>query len=65
MNEKKQQPLKPKSYWLMKDKIKAYNKLQELKRIDKIRRIKTSVSELLFVIGLFGSAYLLLILGNI
>ena len=50
------QALKPKSYWLMVDKIKAYNKLQELKR---------NISEFLFVVGLFGSAYLLLILGNI
>ena len=59
------QALKPKSYWLMKDKIKAYNKLQELKRADKIRRIKTNISEFLFVIGLFGSLYLLLIIGSI
>jgi|TARA_R110000824_G_scaffold29979_2_gene99124 hypothetical protein len=59
------QALKPKSYWLMVDKIKAHNKLQELKRIDKKRRIKRNISEFLFVVGLFGSAYLLLILGNI
>lgn len=59
------QALKPKTYWLMRDKIKAHNKLQELKRIDKIRRIKTSIAEFTFVVGLFGSAYLLLILGNI
>jgi len=62
---KTSQALKPKTYWLMKDKIKAHNKLQELKRIDKIRRLKTNISELLFVVGLFGSAYLLLILGSI
>ena len=56
---------KPKSYRLMKDKIKAYNKLQELKRIDKKRKRTTALKELLFVVGLFAAAYLLLLIGSI
>jgi L,D-peptidoglycan transpeptidase YkuD (ErfK/YbiS/YcfS/YnhG family) len=59
------QALKPKSYWLMKDKIKAYNKLQELKRIDKKRKRITALKEFAFVVGLFACAYLLLLIGSI
>ena len=59
------QALKPKSYWLMVDKIKAYNKLQELKRIDKKRKRIKALKELAFVVGLFACAYLLLLLGSV
>ena len=38
---------------------------QKQKRDDKIKHIKTNIAELLFVVCLFGSAYLLLILGSI
>lgn len=57
--------LKPKSYWIMVDRIKSHNKLQELKRVDKLKNIKRNIAELLFVVGLFGCAYLLLLLGSI
>jgi len=59
------QGLKPKTYWLMKDKIKAHNKLQELKRIDKKRKLIKTIQEITFVVCLFGLAYLLLLIGNI
>ena len=59
------QALKPNSYRLMKDRIKSYNKLQELKRIDKKRKRTTALKELAFVVGLFAAAYLLLIIGSI
>lgn len=38
---------------------------QKQKRADKIKQLKTNISELLFVVGLFACAYLLLILGSI
>jgi len=38
---------------------------QKQKRADKIKQLKTNISEFLFVVFLFGSAYLLLILGSI
>ena len=38
---------------------------QKQKRADKIKQLKTSAAELLFVVGLFGSLYLLLIIGSI
>ena len=38
---------------------------QKQKRADKIKQLKTNISELLFVVGLFGSLYLLLIIGSI
>lgn len=57
--------IKPKSYCLMKDKIKAFNKLQELKRIDKKRKLIKTIQEIAFVVGLFGSLYFLLLLGSI
>ena len=59
------QALKPNSYRLMKDRIKAYNKLKELKRIDKKRKRIKALKELAFVVGLFAAAYLLLLIGSI
>ena len=38
---------------------------QKQKRADKIKQFKTNAGELLFVVGLFGSLYLLLIIGSI
>lgn len=57
--------LKPKSYWLMVDKIRAHNKLKELKRIDRKRKLIKTIQEITFVIGLFACAYLLLLMGSI
>lgn len=38
---------------------------QKQHRADKVKQLKTSAAELLFVVGLFGSLYLLLIIGSI
>lgn len=38
---------------------------QKQHRSDKIKQFKTSAAEFLFVVGLFGSLYLLLIIGSI
>jgi hypothetical protein len=38
---------------------------QKQKRADKIKQLKTNISEFLFVVGLFGSLYLLLIIESI
>ena len=38
---------------------------QKQKRADKIKQLTTNISELLFVVCLFGSLYLLLIIGSI
>ena len=38
---------------------------QNQQRADKIKQLKTSAAELLFVVGLFGSLYFLLLLGSI
>ncbi len=59
------QALKPKTYWLMKDKIKAHNKLQELKRIDKKRKLIKTIQEITFVVCLLACTYLLLLIGSI
>lgn len=34
-------------------------------RADKVKQLKTNISEFLFVVGLFGSLYLLLIIESI
>jgi len=62
---KNNQALKPNSYRLMKARIKDYNKLKELKRIDKKRKRNKALKELAFVVGLFACAYLLLLIGSI
>jgi len=59
------QAIKPKSYWLMVDRVKAHNKLQELKRIDKKRKLIKTIQEITFVVCLLACTYLLLLIGSI